>query len=212
MSISIISEGCNQLLVTLLDQVTDFILPLSTDKHERVRWAVCHAVGQLCMYFSPVFQIKYHQKIMQIVKQCLEDNSHDRIQSQAAITITFFCNDNPNIKLIMESYLQDLLVKLVEVIKQGKPLVIEQSVTAVAVIATCVTTKFVRYYADFIPFLKSILFTATADNLSKLRGKAIEAISLIAVAVGKQTFLPDAKEILDAMLNIQCKIFFFCLC
>jgi importin-5 len=54
-----------------------------------------------------------------------------------------------------------------------------------------------------MPYLKSVLIQATARELRYLRGKAMEAISLIAVAVGKQTFAPDAKEVLAAMLQAQ---------
>lgn len=56
-----------------------------------------------------------------------------------------------------------------------------------------------------MPFFKNILTQATDESQSKLRGKAMEAISLVAVAVGLEVFSKDAKEVLDTLLQIQCK-------
>jgi hypothetical protein len=55
-----------------------------------------------------------------------------------------------------------------------------------------------------MPFFKGVLINATDKNFSKLRGKSMEAISLVAVAVGLEVFSKDAKEILDTLLVIQC--------
>lgn len=54
-----------------------------------------------------------------------------------------------------------------------------------------------------MPFFKGVLQNATGEAYSKLRGKAMEAISLVAVAVGLETFAKDAKEVLDLLLQIQ---------
>lgn len=54
-----------------------------------------------------------------------------------------------------------------------------------------------------MPMLKQILFNANTKELRMLRGKAIECISLIAVAVGKEKFAPDAKEVIEIMLATQ---------
>lgn len=58
-----------------------------------------------------------------------------------------------------------------------------------------------------MPFFKNVLLNATGEAYSKLRGKSMEAISLVAVAVGLETFSKDAKEVLDALLAIQCLLF-----
>lgn len=58
-----------------------------------------------------------------------------------------------------------------------------------------------------MPLLKNILVAAPMNKEYRmLRGKAIECISLIAVAVQKERFGPDAKEILEYMLKTQASI------
>ena len=54
-----------------------------------------------------------------------------------------------------------------------------------------------------MPFFKGVLIQATGEAHSKLRGKAMEAISLLAVAVGLEVFSKDAKEVLNTLLLIQ---------
>lgn len=52
-----------------------------------------------------------------------------------------------------------------------------------------------------MPPLKYILENSNVDNLKLLRGKTIECISLIGLAVGKETFQGDANEIMRILLS-----------
>ena len=55
----------------------------------------------------------------------------------------------------------------------------------------------------FVPCLKYIIQNATSTELRLLRGKTIECISLIGLAVGKDKFLADAGEVMDLLLKTQ---------
>merc|ERR1711971_816948 len=44
---------------------------------------------------------------------------------------------------------------------------------------------------------------ATGEKQNRLRGKAFECMSLLGESVGKEKFLPDAKEAISAMMNVQ---------
>ena len=55
----------------------------------------------------------------------------------------------------------------------------------------------------FVPCLKYIIQNATTTELRLLRGKTIECISLIGLAVGKEKFLPDAGEVMELLLKTQ---------
>ena len=205
MAISVVGEGCIKVLTPLLDKVMQLIFPLFRDPHERVRYSACHSVGQLATDFGPLFQIRYYHQVLQSLIMVMDDIKNPRVQSHAAAAIINFCDHCD--KMIIEPYLHSLLSKLAQLLKQENIIVLEQAITAVAAVADCVMDKFIPYYDDFIPYFKSILINATGEAFSKLRGKAMEAISLIAVAVGKDKFSPDAKEVLDAMLAIQCLFF-----
>merc|ERR1719183_2100986 len=52
--------------------------------------------------------------------------------------------------------------------------------------------------------LKQFIMTATGDKEKRLRGKSFECLSLLGVAVGKERFLPDARDALTAMLQTTC--------
>merc|ERR1719229_1054298 len=79
----------------------------------------------------------------------------------------------------------------------------EQLVTTLASIADTVEERFETYYDRFMPALKYILQNANAPNYRLLRGKTIECISLIGLAVGKAKFLPDASEVMNLLLKSQ---------
>lgn len=71
-------------------------------------------------------------------------------------------------------------------IEKGTKLVLEQVVTSIASVADTAEEKFVPYYDLFMPSLKHIVENAVQKELRLLRGKTIECISLIGLAVGKE--------------------------
>jgi hypothetical protein len=66
----------------------------------------------------------------------------------------------------------------------GKKYVLEQVITTMASVADTSEEKFVPYYDYVMPFLKHVLVNANDPSLRLLRGKTIECISLIGLAVG----------------------------
>lgn len=62
--------------------------------------------------------------------------------------------------------------------------------TSIASVADTAEEKFVPYYDQFMPSLKDIVQTAVPKELRLLRGKTIECISLIGLAVGKEKVRP----------------------
>lgn len=54
---------------------------------------------------------------------------------------------------------------------------------------------FKKYYDAVMPYLKTILVNATDKSNRMLRAKAMECISLVGMAVGKEIFREDAKQV-----------------
>ena len=50
-----------------------------------------------------------------------------------------------------------------------------------------------------MPGLRQLLTDLAGKEFRMLRGKAMECISLIGVAVGKEKFAADAKEVMDCL-------------
>jgi len=210
MAVSAIAEGCAKQMEPLLASVVDSILPFLEDPHPRVRHAACNALGQLATDFSILFQKKFHAKVMPgFLKLLLADSAHPRVQAHAAAALVNFCEECP--RKILAPYLDQLVnalevvltSKIAELLQGGTKLVLEQILTTVATVADTAEDKFTKYYERFMPSLKYIFQNAVGKDFRLLRGKAIECISLIGLAVGAQKFLPDASEVMQLLLKTQ---------
>lgn len=201
MALSVIGEGCNKYIAPNLNEIVKTILVFTKDPHPRVRWAACNTIGQMSTDFGPEFQQAFHNSVLPSLVAVMDDRNNPRVQSHAAAAIINFCEHCT--ADLLQPYLDELLQKLVFLLQSGKKIVQEQAVTAIAAVADCAEENFNKYYDTFIPYLKSLLAHATDKEYRMLRGKTIECISLIGVAVGKEKFAPDAKEIMELMIRTQ---------
>ena len=71
----------------------------------------------------------------------------------------------------------------------------EAALTALASAADSSQEHFQKYYDAVMPYLKAILMNATDKSNRMLRAKSMECISLVGMAVGKQKFKDDAKQV-----------------
>lgn len=95
------------------------------------------------------------------------------------------------------------MVRLMELLQSQARIVLEQTITCLATVADSSKQLFREYYAHFMPHLKEILFTPPADNEWRLlRGKTMECITLIGIAVTKEMFQDDAVEVMKCMSEI----------
>ncbi|CAH2223637.1 importin-5 [Pelobates cultripes] len=209
MALSAIGEGCHQQMEGILNEMVNFVLLFLQDPHPRVRYAACNAIGQMATDFAPAFQKKFHEKVIASLLQTMEDQGNPRVQAHAAAALINFTEDCPQTLLI--PYLDNLVkhlhaimvVKLQELIQKGTKLVLEQVVTSIASVADTAEEKFVPYYDLFMPSLKHIVENAVQKELRLLRGKTIECISLIGLAVGKEKFMQDASDVMQLLLKTQ---------
>ncbi|KAG7504065.1 importin-5 [Solea senegalensis] len=209
MALSAIGEGCHQQMEAILQEIVSFVLLFCSDPHPRVRYAACNAIGQMATDFAPTFQKKFHDKVISALLHTMEDQSNPRVQAHAAAALINFTEDCPKSLLIpyLDSLVQHLHVimvaKLQELIQRGTKLVLEQVVTSIASVADTAEEKFVPYYDLFMPSLRHIVENAVQKELRLLRGKTIECISLIGLAVGKEKFMPDASAVMQLLLKTQ---------
>ncbi|KAG8452040.1 hypothetical protein GDO86_004004 [Hymenochirus boettgeri] len=209
MALSAIGEGCHQQMEGILNEMVNFVLLFLQDPHPRVRYAACNAIGQMATDFAPAFQKKFHEKVIASLLQTMEDQANPRVQAHAAAALINFTEDCP--KSLLIPYLDNLVnhlhsimvVKLEELIQKGTKLVLEQVVTSIASVADTAEEKFVPYYNLFMPSLKHIVENAVQKELRLLRGKTIECISLIGLAVGKEKFMQDASDVMQLLLKTQ---------
>lgn len=60
--------------------IKEFTNTMLLFQHPRVRYAACNAVGQMSTDFAPVFEKKFHDKVVPGLLMVLDDNANPRVQ------------------------------------------------------------------------------------------------------------------------------------
>lgn len=209
-AIAAIAEGCREKMQLSLTDVMDKVTPRLLDPHPRVRYTACNAVGQLSMDFAAPrgkerrmgFQTMFHSTVIPALLQMMQDDENPRVQAHGASALVNFCEHAH--KDTLQPHLVNILMRLAEMLRSSHRNVLEQTVTALATVADTSKELFTEYYVHFMPSLKQILFTPPRDKAWRLlRGKTMECITLIGIAVKKEIFRNDATEIMEALAQTQ---------
>ncbi|CAG0914081.1 unnamed protein product, partial [Notodromas monacha] len=209
MALSAVGEGCQKQMEAFLPSIMVEVVKFMQDPHPRVRYACCNAMGQMSSDFSPLFQKKFNNIVLPGLLTLLESDPNQRVQAHAGAALVNFVEDCP--KNVLSIHLNTVMAKLEavltckfkELLEKGSKLVLEQVVTTIASVADSAEEKFIDYYDRFMPCLKYIMQNANDDKLKMLRGKTIECISLVGLAVGREKFSNDAREVMDLLLRTQ---------
>ncbi|KAL5074443.1 hypothetical protein RYX36_013427 [Vicia faba] len=118
----------------------------------------------------------------------------------ASAVLNFTENCNPDILI---PYLDGIVSKLLVLLQGGNQMVQEGALTALASVADSSQEKFQKYYDAVTPYLKAILLNANDKSNRMLRAKAMECISLVGMAFGKEKFRDDAKQVMDVLMSLQ---------
>ncbi|GBG66984.1 hypothetical protein CBR_g74670 [Chara braunii] len=196
-----IAEGCNKAMVKQLGAVVEMVLCSFNDPHPRVRWAAINAIGQLSTDLGPDLQQNHHAQVLPALLTAMDDFQNQRVQAHAAAAIVNFsegCKAD-----VLTPYLDGVIGKLIVLLEKGTRMVQEGALTALASVADCSQSQFEKYYDMTIPYLKAVLLNANDKSNRMLRAKAMECISLVGMAVGKEKFRNDAKQVMDVLMRLQ---------
>ncbi|XP_076918274.1 uncharacterized protein LOC143578652 [Bidens hawaiensis] len=196
-----IAEGCSKVMIKNLEQVVTMVLNSFQNPHPRVRWAAINAIGQLATDLGPDLQVQYHQRVLPALAASMDDFNNPRVQAHAASAVLNFSeNCTPD---ILTPYLDGIVSKLLVLLQNGKQMVQEGALTALASVADSSQEHFQKYYDAVMPYLKTILVNANDKANRMLRAKAMECISLVGMAVGKEKFRDDAKQVMEVLMSLQ---------
>ncbi|KAG6825124.1 hypothetical protein H0H92_004620 [Tricholoma furcatifolium] len=196
MAIAAISEGTGKVMLEQLGKIVD---------------------GQLCTDLEEVIQERYHQQLFAVLIPALED-PEPRVHAHAAAALINFCEGVARDTLL--PYLDAIVARLLKMLNptastdptdptdpsavvETKRYVQEQAVTTLAMVADASEAMFGRHYAAIMPLLLNVLRNADGGEYRRLRVKAMECAGLVAIAVGKQTFRPDAPTLVELLIRIQ---------
>uniref|UniRef100_A0A7S2NNA1 Stalled ribosome sensor GCN1-like HEAT repeats region domain-containing protein n=1 Tax=Zooxanthella nutricula TaxID=1333877 RepID=A0A7S2NNA1_9DINO len=183
-----------------VDQVVEFVIQQLTHAHPRVRYAAFWAIGQVCYDQSPHVQEKYHGELLPAIVVGIDD-ANIRVATEAVSAFSALgeeldCDD-------LEDCMDDLLMRMFNHLHAGESQMMqEHCLSGIAVIAKAGDELFTPYYGRVMPMLKKVIQSCTKDEQRSLQGKAFECCALIGVAVGKERFMADVGEIMEAMLSV----------
>ncbi len=196
-----IAEGCSKVMIKNLEHVVSMVLNSFQHPHPRVRWAAINAIGQLSTDLGPDLQVNYHHLVLPALAAAMDDFQNPRVQAHAASAVLNFSeNCTPE---ILTPYLDGIVGKLLVLLQNGKQMVQEGALTALASVADSSQEHFQKYYDAVMPYLKAILVNATDKANRMLRAKSMECISLVGMAVGKDRFRDDAKQVMEVLMSLQ---------
>lgn len=155
----------------------------------------------MCTDLGPQIQEKCAPRILPALMAAMDDFSHPRVQAHAAAAVVNFSEGAE--QDLLPPHLDTLITKLLLLLQHGKKLVQEGALTAMASVADCSQSLFIKYYDTVMPLLLSILSGANDKAHRLLRGKALECVSLVGMAVGRDRFREDAARVLQWLQALQ---------
>ncbi|KAM6503013.1 Armadillo-type fold [Amanita muscaria] len=203
MAIAAIGEGTGRIMQNELGNIVKMVVPLFRDSHPRVRYAACQCIGQLCTDLEEIIQERYHQQLFAALVPSLED-PEPRVHTHAAAALINFCEGVERDTLV--PYLDPIVERLLKLLNPGRQVhryVQEQVITTLAMVADASEATFAKHYSTIMPLLMDILRNADSSEYHKLRVKAMECAGLVAIAVGREIFLPDSTVLIEQLMRIQ---------
>nr|XP_016460792.1 PREDICTED: importin-5-like isoform X2 [Nicotiana tabacum] len=194
-----IAEGCSKLvMIKNLEQLVNMVLNCLQDPHPRVRLAACQAIARLSKFFCPNFQEQYHNQVVPALTAAVDDK-HQRVQAYAAGALSaFYGSDKPETLI---PYLDGIVNKLLILLQNGEQMVQEEALWALSRIAQCVGEHFRTYYDTVMPHLKAVSIKTDLNLI--LRARAMECISFVGFAGGKEKFREDAEQVMEVLISLQ---------
>jgi len=103
---------------------------------------------------------------------------------------------------VLVPHMSALMQCLMTVLSTSQLEVQKEALSALAALAGANTDAFMPFYDTVVPPIKQLLFHAQGQAQMQLRCKAIEALTYIGVAVGRDKFHRDAMDLLNFYMSL----------
>lgn len=184
--LGVIAEGCSEPLREHLNEVMPHVLQASRDADAQVRECACFCLGQISEHCQPEV-LGYSEQILPIVFALLDDQSV-AVQATSCYVLEMFCErlEPEAVRPLLDSLVKKLAAMLESTSKRS---VQEMAVAALAATAVAAEEEFTPYVAG-VATLMTKCMALTEERLFSLRGRALECMGHMAIAVGRDTFRP----------------------
>jgi hypothetical protein len=185
--LGVIAEGCSEPLTANLSEIIPYVFAAASDPtSHQVRECACFALGQISEHCQPEI-LAFSEQVLPIVFQLLDDTSI-AVQATSCYVLEMFCERlEPS---AVRPVLDKLVRKLASMLEHSTQRSV-QEMTVAALAATAVAAE-----AEFAPYVQGVaalmMKLMTLHELSQfsLRGRALECMGHIAIAVGRDHFRP----------------------
>jgi hypothetical protein len=184
--LGVIAEGCAEPLRENLAKVMPHVFQTAGDADARVRECACFALGQISEHCQPEV-LGYSSQILPIVFALLDDDNV-AVQATSCYVIEMFCErlEPDGVRPLLDPLVNKLASMLKGTTKRS---VQEMTVAALAATAVAAEEEFAPY-VEGVSTLMSTLMVLKEEKTFSLRGRALECMGHIAIAVGKEHFRP----------------------
>jgi len=184
--LGVIAEGCSEPLREHLSDLMPHVLAAAGDVDAQVRECACFALGQISEHCQPEI-LAYSSQILPIVFSLLDDATMS-VQATSCYVLEMFCErlEPDAVRPLLDPLVRKLAAMLEGATKRA---VQEMAVAALAATAVAAEAEFTPYIGGIATLMNKFMAIQEEQSYS-LRGRALECMGHMAIAVGKQTFRP----------------------
>ena len=183
-----------------MDPIVEFTLRFRKDKNPKVRYAAFHCIGQFSDDKRFDFQQRFGGTMVPALIDAFDDDT-PRVLAHVLAALTNFLEGSN--KSGVDGYIASILEPCLILIDTGISLVKESAISAIAALAEASRGDFVPYWQKTADIICNVLKNVNQCEYKQLRGQAIECLTIMGEAVGKDEFGKTAEEIIKAMVAIQ---------
>ena len=195
--LGVIAEGCTEPLTAALQDVMPRVFAAAQDTEPQVRECACFCLGQISEHCQPDI-LQYSPQILPIVFQLLDDNNV-AVQATSCYVLEMFCErlEPEAVRPVLDSLVRKLANMLEATTKRS---VQEMAVAALAATAVAAEEEFTPYVSG-VASLMAKLMQLHDPNLYSLRGRALECMGHMAIAVGRDNFRPYFTQTMQSAME-----------
>ena len=184
--LGVIAEGCAEPLTASLAQILPLVFNAAQDASPQVRECACFCLGQISEHCQPDI-LNYAAQILPIVFMLLDDQAVT-VQATSCYVLEMFCErlEPQAVRPLLDQLVRKLAAMLEATNKRSV-----QEMTVAALAATAVAAE--EEFAPYVPGVATLMQKLMAlhdEKLFSLRGRALECMGHMAIAVGRDTFRP----------------------
>lgn len=189
--------------VDKISSVLTMIVGFLRNENPMMRYAACHAIGQISDDMQPKFQEKYGDVIFPELLYLLQSDPVPRVVSHSAAALTNFL-EGMKIEQI-SAHLDTLVRLLLNHSVTGISLVKESALSAISSTVEIAKELYQPYLNDTLQILFGYYSDARYNpkEYKQLKGQTIETLTIIASSVGSELFKPAAGQLIELMITLQ---------